>query len=310
MNFKKLTKLAGDASSRKFYRDKKKKYIVVLSKKEKKINLLIYAAINKMFSSEKILAPKLISENYKKNYIILEDLGNITGLQIYRKFNINNYIKLFTILKKFRIIKKRKLLTFLNTTHNIKNYTNRELLREAKLFSDWYLPIKIKKKTKKIKIIYLKIIKKLIFNLLLKKKIFVHRDFHISNIMIKKKEIYVIDSQDSVYGNEMYDLASLIDDVRIRVTLKNREKIFNKYISTFKKKNLDNFRNDFEILSVLRNLKIIGIFMRLSIRDNKHKYLKMIPYAWKLISQRTKNNDKFNDLNNFFNNYFSKEIKN
>ena len=108
----------------------------------------------------------------------------------------------------------------------------------------------------------------------------------------------------------MYDLASLIDDVRIKVTLKNREKIFDKFISTFKKKNLDNFRNDFEILSVLRNLKIIGIFMRLSIRDNKHKYLKMIPYAWKLISQRTKNNDKFSDLNNFFNNYFSKEIKN
>ena len=50
--------------------------------------------------------------------------------------------------------------------------------------------------------------------------------------------------------------------------------------------------------------------MRLSIRDKKNKYLKMIPYAWKLISQRTKNNDKFTDLNNFFNNYFSKEIKN
>ena len=36
MNFKKLIKLSGDASSRKFYRDKKNKYIVVLSKKEKK----------------------------------------------------------------------------------------------------------------------------------------------------------------------------------------------------------------------------------------------------------------------------------
>ena len=279
-------------------------------KRKKKINLLVYAAINKMLRSKNILAPKLIIENYKKNYIILEDLGNITGLQFYKKFNIKNYLKLFKILKKFRSIKKRKILTFLNTTHNIKNYSDSELLREAKLFSDWYLPIRIKKKTKNIKNIYLKIIKKLILNLSLKKKIFVHRDFHISNIMIKKKEIYVIDTQDSVYGNEMYDLASLIDDVRIKVTLKNREKIFNTFISTVKKKNLDNFRNDFEILSVLRNLKIIGIFMRLSIRDKKNKYLKMIPYAWKLISQRTKNNDKFTDLNNFFNNYFSKEIKN
>ena len=48
--------------------------------------------------------------------------------------------------------------------------------------------------------------------------------------------------------------------------------------------------NDFEILSVLRNLKIIGIFTRLSIRDKKHNYLKLIPYAWKLIEQRTENN--------------------
>ena len=33
----------------------------------------------------------------------------------------------------------------------------------------------------------------------------------------------------------------------------------------------------------LRNLKIIGIFMRLAVRDNKKKYLKLIPYAWKII---------------------------
>ena len=170
MNFKKLTKLAGDASSRKFYRDKKKKYIVVLSKREKKRNLLIYTAINKMFNSKNILAPKLISENYKKNYIMLEDLGNITGLQFYKKFNIKNYTSLFKILKKFRGIKKRKILTFLNTTYNIKNYSNTELLREAKLFCDWYLPIKIKKKKANIKNVYLKIIKKLILNLSLKKK--------------------------------------------------------------------------------------------------------------------------------------------
>ena len=55
--------------------------------------------------------------------------------------------------------------------------------------------------------------------------------------------------------------------------------------------------NDFEIISVLRNLKIIGIFTRLAIRDNKKKYLKLIPYAWKLIKLRSQNNN-FRDLNN------------
>ena len=46
---------------------------------------------------------------------------------------------------------------------------------------------------------------------------------------------------------------------------------------------------DFEIISVLRNLKIIGIFTRLANRDNKKQYLKLIPHAWELIELRIKN---------------------
>jgi len=151
-----------------------------------------------------------------------------------------------------------------------------------------------------------KIIKKLILSLKLKKKVFVHRDFHISNIMIKKNKIYLIDSQDAVFGNEAYDLASLIDDVRIKIKLKNREKIYEKFISKQKKINPEKLRNDFEILSVLRNLKIIGIFTRLSKRDKKHKYLKLIPYAWKMIDERRKHNTRFEELNNFLSIYFQK----
>ena len=74
--------------------------------------------------------------------------------------------------------------------------------------------------------------------------------------------------------------------------------------------NINNFKNDFEILSVLRNLKIIGIFTRLSIRDNKKIYLKYIPYTWKLIEQRTENNKKFIELKIILDKYFSKKIRN
>ena len=62
--------------------------------------------------------------------------------------------------------------------------------------------------------------------------------------------------------------------------------IYQSYFNLNKKKiNKIKFKNDFEILSVLRNLKIIGIFTRLAIRDKKKKYLKLIPYAWKLIEK-------------------------
>ena len=306
MNFKNIVELSGDASHRKFYRDKKNNSIIVYAKKEKRKNLLIYAAINELLNNNKILTPRLISEKYKKNYIIIEDLGDYTGLKKFKNYKIDNYIKLFEILKKLKLVRKRTINTFLKTNYTIKNYSNNELLREAKLFSDWYMPKIIKKKISLSKKLYIKIIKKLILSLKLKKKVFVHRDFHISNIMIKKNKIYLIDSQDAVFGNEAYDLASLIDDVRIKIKLKNREKIYEKFISIQKKINPEKLRNDFEILSVLRNLKIIGIFTRLSKRDKKHKYLKLIPYAWKMIDERRKHNTRFEELNNFLSIYFQK----
>ena len=82
--------------------------------------------------------------------------------------------------------------------------------------------------------------------------------------------------------------------------------MYEKFVSKQKKINPEKLRNDFEILSVLRNLKIIGIFTRLSKRDKKHKYLKLIPYAWKMIDERRKHNTRFEELNNFLSIYFQK----
>ena len=69
------------------------------------------------------------------------------------------------------------------------------------------------------------------------------------------------------------------------------------------------FKNDFEILSILRNLKIIGIFMRLAIRDGKKKYLKLIPYAWTLINLRINENKIFTDLKELLKKNFKGKIK-
>ena len=127
--------------------------------------------------------------------------------------------------------------------------------------------------------------------------------------MEHNKEIYIIDSQDALYGNISYDLASLIDDVRFRTSNKDKEIIFQKFMKVNKYKNFENFKNDFEILSVLRNLKIIGIFQRLYLRDKKKKYLKLIPYAWNLIEYRIKKNKNLLELKTILEKYFLKRLK-
>ena len=72
--------------------------------------------------------------------------------------------------------------------------------------------------------------------------------------------------------------------------------MYNYYLNTNKQIDADKFKSDFDILSVLRNLKIIGIFMRLAERDKKRKYLKLIPYAWKMIDSRMSENKDLKNL--------------
>ncbi len=94
MNFdkSKIIPIKGDASFRKFYRKKinKKSSIIVYAKKEKIKNLLNYDAINKLLLKNKIFTPKLLSENFFKNFIEIEDLGTKTIFDILKKKKLTN----------------------------------------------------------------------------------------------------------------------------------------------------------------------------------------------------------------------------
>ena len=297
---KKLKKIKGDASFRRFYRNKKNNSVVIVANKEKNKNLLVYDAINKILIKNKILAPKLLNQNYQKNFIEIQDLGSKTIYQLLKQKKFNTYLilkKVVIILNDIQLIKDKKIKNFKSQFYNIKEYHNQALFNEAKLFCDWYVPKKLSKnKTIKFNHKFKKEVKSLLSKLNFKNDTFVHRDFHVSNLMYLENKIGLIDSQDALIGNKAYDLASLIDDVRFKTSNKLKNKVYDYYLKTNKKINIKKFKNDFEILSVLRNLKIIGIFMRLAVRDNKKKYLKLIPYAYEMINYRASQSIIFDNL--------------
>jgi len=314
-NFRDLKEIKGDASFRKFFRKKNQKLtsIIVFAKKEKFKNLLVYDAINKILNKNKILAPNLYKENYDKNYIEIQDFGDDTIFKTLIRKKTNKFIcfkKIIKILNQIQSIKIRNIKNFKKKNYLIPKYDKATLIEEANLFCDWYIKknlpkLKREKFIKKFK----KIIKKLVLSLKLKKDVFVHRDFHVSNLMIVNNRIGIIDSQDAVIGNKAYDLASLIDDVRIKTSKSLKNKIYEFYINKQKNLNKKKFKNDFEILSILRNLKIIGIFTRLAIRDGKSNYLRLIPHAWTLINMRIQNNKVFYELKKLLNQNFKRRIK-
>ena len=310
----KIQPIVGDASFRTFYRLtlNKKRKIIVLAKKEKYKNIIAYLAVNKFLKANKILTPKVYLHNYTKGMIIIEDFGDLSFYKILLKTKnkLIVYKKLVDLLFKIQKIKpKRKIPNVTNALHFVNKYSNRYLFQESNLFFDWYLPLFLsKKKALNIKKKSNKILLKIYNRLNFPNSCFVHRDYHAQNLMKVGKKIGVIDTQDALIGNPAYDLVSLIDDVRIKTTTKLKNDIYNYYLKKNYKINSKKLLEDFKILSVQRSLKIIGIFSRLFVRDKKSKYLKLIPYTWRLLEMRM-DSEIFFELKRVLNTNIPKKFK-
>ncbi len=298
MNYK-IKKISGDASFREFYRVKKglKSSIIVKANKEKQRNLINYVIINKVLNDNRINAPKLINNYYENSMIEISDLGekSFYNFIISKKNRLSHYKKLIKLIIKLQKIRFKKIYKIGKYKLRVEKYTKKNLHKESDLFFDWYLKNTLKnvrlKKQKKIKKVLKDELDNIYEQLIFKNNVFVHRDFHASNIMMRKKNLGLIDNQDAIIGNPLYDIASLVDDVRIKFSSNFQKRLLKFYHrnSQFSKQSFEKIKNDYDILSVQRNLKILGIFVRLYKRDKKPNYLRYLPYTWQLIMRRLKN---------------------
>ena len=305
MNYK-LKKISGDASFREFYRVKKKNKtsIIVFARKEQYKNLIVYSVVNKILNNHNVLSPKLLKNYYKDNMIEITDLGDKSFYDYIKnkKNKLKDYKKLIELIIKLQKIKLNNQYYFSGKKIKFKKYSLSHLHKESDLFFDWHLKYCSKNfKLRKIKKILKKELSNIYKKLYFKNNCFTHRDFHASNIMMNKKKLGLIDSQDAVIGNPLYDVASLVDDVRIKLPKNLQDNLFQYYIqkSKFRAQDQSRLKNDFDILSVQRNLKILGIFVRLYKRDKKPNYLKYLPHTWSLLERRMKN-PIFNKLSLLF----------
>ena len=119
-------------------------------------------------------------------------------------------------------------------------------------------------------------------------QVFVHRDYHIDNLFfLKNRTGYLkcgwIDYQDAVYGPSVYDLVSLTQDARIDVSKNIEEHLVNFFIEKNKISDKNFFYFCYNLIGIQRHLKVLGIFCRLSKRDNKNMYLSHLPRVKKML---------------------------
>ena len=111
------------------------------------------------------------------------------------------------------------------------------------------------------------------------------RDFHAENLIWRGDDpMGLIDYQDAVACHPAYDLVSALQDARREVPPEIEAACIARYL-TATGMDADRFRAAYALMGAQRNLRIIGIFTRLCIRDGKPRYLDFMPRVWGYIAR-------------------------
>lgn len=273
-----FTHASDDASFRRYFRVQyQQETFIAMDALSLKENIGSFIKIAKLLNRHNIHAPKIISVDLKQGFLLLEDLGSTTFLQALNgNFNLDLYKIAINELIKIQTINTKNLA--------LKKYDNQLLNAEMQLLIDWYLP-------KILSSAHLQnlqnIFRLLSDNALNSEQVFVHRDYHCRNLMaLKDNDLGVIDFQDALIGSNTYDLCSLLKDAYFELQPFELQALLQYY---YNQANIDieflQFEKQFELMGLQRHLKILGIFKRLSIRDNKHQYLNDLPLVKKYVQQ-------------------------
>tara|TARA_R110002049_G_scaffold117332_1_gene270413 strand:- start:23314 stop:24324 length:1011 start_codon:yes stop_codon:yes gene_type:complete len=115
-------------------------------------------------------------------------------------------------------------------------------------------------------------------------KVIILRDFHAENLLwlddrSGTAQVGVLDFQDALLGHPAYDLVSILQDARRDVPPAIESAMIDHYLAQTGRAPRQ-FRSAYALLGAQRNLRILGIFARLCLRDGKAHYVDLIPRVW------------------------------
>jgi aminoglycoside/choline kinase family phosphotransferase len=284
--------IPGDASFRRYERiiTPDAEYILMDAPPEKE-DVRPFIKIDEILLKLGLSAPKVIAKNIEKGFLLLEDLGNKKFNHLFRDFpdmEVALYKSAVDVLAHIYDNRQR---------FDIAEYDKEKLMQEASLFTEWYLPlfnVVEKDKLTNIREEFQDIMSRTLDRLKLPNDVIVLRDYHADNLMLledraQAKRVGLLDFQDALHGNVAYDLVSLLEDARRDVPKNIQQGMLGYFLEKTKLENRgDDFLNDYHILGAQRNLKIIGIFSRLKVRDGKEVYLPLIPRVKEYLKQDLK----------------------
>ncbi|WP_133128648.1 aminoglycoside phosphotransferase family protein [Legionella nagasakiensis] len=278
-----LIPLAGDASFRRYFRlQHEQTTYVVMDAPPDKETIHPFIKIGKALADIGLHTPQVSAVHLAQGFVLLEDFGDQLLLNALSP-------------NKEDILYKAAMTTLIQMqrcpSDNLSEFNKAHMLEEMNLFQQWFLKtyLGLTLTADDIQVIQ-NTFNRLAEVILTQPQVFIHRDYHSRNLMIIHEipaiKLGIIDYQDAMRGPFTYDLVSLLKDCYIQwspETIENWASYFYHAMPTTYGWSLAEFLWAFDMCGLQRHLKVLGIFSRLHLRDQKPAYLQDLPRTFNYV---------------------------
>ncbi|WP_282412138.1 phosphotransferase [Pseudomonas sp. PS01299] len=272
-----LTAASSDASFRRYFRwEGAGRSFVVMDAPPPQENCKPFVDIAFLLAKSGINVPKIYAEDLERGFLLLNDLGNKTYLDV---IDSENADALFSDAL-------QALLAFqqLPMVAPLPSYDVALLRRELELFPEWYVKRELGIEFDAAQQQQWQAVSDLLIDsALAQPRVLVHRDYMPRNLMLSEPNPGVLDFQDAVYGPVTYDVTCLFKDAflswpeeRVRGWLESYWQQASA-LDIPVQADFEDFLRASDLMGVQRHLKVIGIFARICHRDGKPRYLADVP---------------------------------
>ena len=278
-----LTAASSDASFRRYFRwEGEGRSFVVMDAPPPQENCRPFVEIADFLRTCLINVPKIYAQDLDRGFLLLNDLGNKTFLDVINSTNADELFK--------DAIEALLAFQQLPMTEPLPSYDVALLRRELELFPEWYVRAHLGVDfNEQQQAAWQRVSALLIDSALAQPKVLVHRDFMPRNLMLSIPNPGVLDFQDAVYGPVTYDITCLFKDAflswpeeRVRNWLQDYWQLALP-LGIPVQRDFEEFLRASDLMGVQRHLKVIGIFARICHRDGKPRYLADVPRFFSYI---------------------------
>jgi N-acetylmuramate 1-kinase len=261
--------IAGDASTRKYFRLRRDQQTTILMDASQNLDSVPpFIRINEHLQQLGFSVPTILARDVKKGFLLLEDFGDDIFSRLLDSHS--DAEKLFTLATDVLIALHRHPKAI---PENLRAYHPEKMLSDIELFLDWCTPAIPDPGRTEFRTVWrevLPVAHQMPVSLLL-------RDYHVANLMLlaDREGIHqagLLDFQDAYQGPITYDLMSLLEDARRDVPESLRERMVARYLERSPALDRKAFETSTAILAALRHTRVLAIFERLSRHEQKHDY--------------------------------------